>query len=79
MFLSGPLSAFSTLALKLAGQAVKGFKDNVNHYNKTEQSGAPFSVFKKAAKIRYRLGKDRRYKRMSANGSTGSFKRRPSP
>ena len=67
------------MALKLVGQAVKGFKDNVNHYNETEQGGAPFSVFKKAAKIRYRLGKDRRYKRMGAKGSTGSFNRRPSP
>ena len=51
MFLSGPSRAFATLALKLAGQAAKGVRDNVNHYNKRQRGGALFTVLKNAAKI----------------------------
>ena len=32
MFLSGPAPTFASLALKLAGQAAKGIKDNVHYY-----------------------------------------------
>ena len=51
MFLSGPLPTFATLALKLAGQAAKGVRDNVNHYNERQRGGALFTVLKNAAKI----------------------------
>lgn len=37
------------------------------------------SVLKEAAKVGYRLGKDKRYKRMGALGATGSYNRRPAP
>ena len=33
------LVTLATLTLKSADQAAKGFKDNVNHYNKTEKGG----------------------------------------
>jgi len=79
MFLSGPLPTFATLALKLAGQAAKGVRDNVNHYNERQRGGALFTVLKNAAKIGYELGKDKRYKRMGAKGVTGSYNRRPAP
>ena len=61
MFLSGPSPAFATLALKLAGQAAKGIKDKVNHYNKRQRGGALFTVLKNVAKIGYKIGKDKRY------------------
>ena len=32
MFLSGPAPSFATAGLKLAGQAAKGIKDNVDRY-----------------------------------------------
>ena len=32
MFLSGPAPTFASMALKLAGQAAKGIKDNVHYY-----------------------------------------------
>ena len=79
MFLSGPSPTFATLALKLAGQAAKGIKDNVKHYNKRQRGGALLTVLKNAAKIGYKLGKDKRYKRMGAKGVTGSYNRRPAP
>ena len=75
MFLSGPSPTFATLALKLAGQAAKGIKDNVNHYNKRQRGGALLTVVKNAAKIGYKLGKAKRYKRMGAKGVTGSCNR----
>ena len=34
MFLSGPAPTFASLALKLAGQAAKGIKDNVHYYRR---------------------------------------------
>ena len=37
------------------------------------------TVLKNAAKIGYKLGKDKRYKRMGAKGVTGSYSRRPAP
>ena len=46
MFLSGPSPTFTTLALKLAGQAAKGIRDNVNHYNKRQRGGALLTVLK---------------------------------
>ena len=79
MFLSGPSPTFTTLALKLAGQAAKGIRDNVNHYNKRQRGGALLTVLKNAAKIGYKLGKDKRYKRMGVMGVTGSYNRRPAP
>ena len=71
MFLSGRLATFATLTLKLADQAAKGFKDKMNHYNKTEQGGALFIVLKNTAKIAYKLGNYKRYQRMGSNGATG--------
>ena len=79
MFLPGPSPTFTTLALKVAGQAAKGIRDNVNHYNKRQRGGALLTVLKNAAKIGYKLGKDKRYKRMGAKGVTGSYNRRPAP
>ena len=79
MFLSGPSPTFASLALKLASQAGKGIKDNVNHYNKRQHGGALLDILKNAAKIGYKLGKDKRYKRMGAKGVTGSYDRRPAP
>ena len=35
------------------------------------------TVLKNTAKIGYKLGKDKRYKRMGAEGITGSYNRRP--
>ena len=34
MFLSGPAPSFAGLAMKLAGQAFKGVKDNYNYYKR---------------------------------------------
>ena len=34
MFLSGPAPSFAGVGLKLASQAAKGIKDNVNHYRR---------------------------------------------
>ena len=48
---------FASLALKLAGEAVKGVNDNVDHY---QQGGALLSIPKNAAKIGYKFGKDKR-------------------
>ena len=64
------------LTLKLADQAAKGFKDNVNHYDEREQGGALFIVLKNTAKIAYKLANCKRYQRMGANGATGSYNRR---
>ena len=46
---------------------------------KRQRGGALLTVLKNAAKIGYRLGKDKRYKRMGAKGVTGSYNRRPAP
>ena len=46
---------------------------------KRQCGGALFTVLKNAAKIGYKLGKDKRYKRMGAKGVTGSYNRRPAP
>ena len=77
MFLSRLSPTFATLALTLVGQAAKGIEDNVNHYNKRQRGGALFTVLKNAAKIGYKLGKDKRYKRIGAKGVIGSYNRRP--
>ena len=45
MFLSGRLAAFAVLTLKLADQAAKGFKDNVNHYNERENKDVHCLLF----------------------------------
>ena len=37
------------------------------------------SVLAKAAKIVYKLGRDKRYKRMTAKGATGHYRRLPRP
>ena len=37
------------------------------------------SVLAKAAKIGYKLGSDKRYKRMGAKGATGYYRRLPRP
>ena len=75
MFLSGPSPTFTTLALKLAGQAAKGIKD----YNKRQRGGALLTVLKNAAKVEYKLGKDKRYKRMGEKGVIGSYNGRSVP
>ena len=36
-------------------------------------------VLAKAAKINYKLGRDKRYKRMGAKGATGHYRRLPRP
>ena len=76
MFLSGPAPTFVTAAMKLLGQAGKGVKDNVDHYRRRKQGGSLLSGLASAAKIDYKLGKDKGYKRMEAKGVTGSYKRR---
>ena len=48
-------------------------------HDKRQRGGALLSVLKNAAKIGYKLGKDKRYKRMGAKGVTGSYNRRPAP
>ena len=35
------------------------------------------TVLAKAAKIRYKLGRDKRYKRMGAKGARGHYRRLP--
>ena len=37
MFLSGPTPSFAGVGLKLASQAAKGIKDNVNHYRRRDR------------------------------------------
>ena len=48
-------------------------------HDKRQRGGALLTVLKNAAKIGYRLGKDKRYKRMGAKSVTGSYNRRPAP
>ena len=68
MFLSGPSPSFVSLALKLAGQAAKGVKDNVNYYRVQKGRGLLSSV-----------GKVKTYKRRRAQGARGHNKRHPRP
>ena len=73
MFFSGSAPSFVGVRVKLASQAAKGIKDNVQHYRRRRQSGRGIlGVLGSAAKIGYKLGKDKRYKRMGAKGATGS-------
>ena len=81
MFLSGPAPSFAGVGVKLASQAAKGVRDNVQHYRRRgRQSGRGIlGVLGSAAKIGVKLGKDKRYKRMGVLGATGSYNRRPAP
>ena len=78
MGLAGPAPTFATLGLKLLGQAAKGVKDNVDHYRRQRGRGL-LSTLASAAKLGYKLGKDKKYKRMGALGATGHYKRHPRP
>ena len=50
------------------------------HYRRRRQTGRGLlGILGSAAKIGYKLGKDKRYKRMGAIGVTGSYNRRPAP
>ena len=80
MFLSGPAPSFAGIGVKLASQAAKGIKDNVQHYRRRRQKGRGLlGALGSAGKIGYKLGKDKRYKRMGVLGATGSYNRRPAP
>ena len=80
MFLSGPAPSFAGVGVKLASQAAKGIKDNIQHYRRRRQTGRGIlGILGSAGKIGYKLGKDKRYKRMGAIGVTGSYNRRPAP
>ena len=80
MFLSGPAPSFAGIGVKLASQAAKGIKDNVQHYRRRRQKGRGLlGILGSAGKIGYKLGKDKRYKRMGVLGATGSYNRRPAP
>ena len=47
-------------------------------YNRFWQNGRGImTVLAKAAKIRYKLGRDKRYKRMGAKGARGHYRRLP--
>ena len=49
------------------------------HKHEKQYGGALFTVLKNAAKIGYKLEKDKGYKRMGAKGVTGSYNRHPAP
>ena len=70
MSLSEPSPSFAKMGAFLAKQAFKGIKDNVRHYQKSKGLGTVLST---AAKIGYKLGKDKGYKRMAAVGATGHY------
>ena len=70
MGLSGPSPSFAKMGTFLAKQAFKGIKDNVRHYQRGKGLGTVLST---AAKIGYKLGKDKGYKRMGAVGATGHY------
>ena len=57
----------------------RGRARNRRKHDKRQRGGALLTVLKNAAKIGYKLGKDKRYKRMGAKGVTGSYNRRPAP
>ena len=71
MGLSGPFPSFAKMGVFLAKQAFKGIKDNVHHYQRGKGLGTVLST---AAKIGYKLGKDKGYKRMGAVRTTGHYK-----
>ena len=48
-------------------------------HDKRQRGGALLTVLKNAAKIGYKLGKDKRYKSLGAKGVTSSYNRRPAP
>ena len=70
MCLSGPSPNFAKMGAFLAKQAFKGIKDNVRHYQRGKGLGTVSST---AAKIEYKLGKDKAYKRMGAVVATGHY------
>ena len=70
MCLSGPSPNFAKMGAFLAKQAFKGIKDNVRHYQRGKGLGTVSST---AAKIGYKLGKDKAYKRMGAVVATGHY------
>ena len=70
MSLWGPSPSFVKMGAFLAKQAFKGIKDNVRHYQRGKGLGTVLST---AAKIGYKLGKDKGYKRMGAVGATGHY------
>ena len=70
MGLSGPAPNFAKMGISLAKQAFKGKKDNVHHYQRGKGLGTVLST---AAKIGYKLGKDKRYRRMGTVGATGHY------
>ena len=53
MFLLGPAPSFAGIGLKLASQAAKGIRDNVQHYRGQRGRG----ILKSAAKRRYKKRK----------------------
>lgn len=57
--------------------ASKAYKKGKQRRRGKKQRGG--NVFATAAKLGYKLGKDKRYKRMGALGVTGSYNRRPAP
>ena len=71
MGLSRPSPSFAKISAFLAKQAFKGITDNVRHYQIGKGLGTVLST---AAKIGYKLGKDKGYKRMGAVGATGHYK-----
>ena len=74
MFLSGPAPSFAGVGVKLASQAAKGIKDNVQHYRRRRQTGRGIlGILGSAGKIGYKFGMDKRYKRMGAIGVTASY------
>ena len=71
MGLSGPSPSFAKMGAFLAKQAFKGIKDNVHHYQRRKGLGTVLST---AAKIGYKLRKDKGYKRMGTVGTKGHYK-----
>ena len=70
MGLSGPSPNFGKMGAFLAKHAFKGIKDNVQHYQRGKGLGTVLST---AAKIGYKLGKDKGYKLMGAVGASGHY------
>ena len=68
--LSGPSPNFAKMGAFLAKHAYKSIKDNVRHYQRDKGHGTVLST---AAKIGYKLGKDKGYKRMGAVGAIGHY------
>ena len=71
MGLSGPSPSFAKLSAFLAKRSFKGITDNIRHYQRGKGLGTVLST---AAKIGYKLGKDKGYKCMGALGATGHYK-----